>query len=206
MIFALHHFLHFTSILNRTNTPFVSLNPSNLSEPVRPYGLDYGSGATLAFARLPAAPNTTTTSTSINGTSTSKVVSFAITSVISPVHSQPAQNRPPCNGHTEFCNRRFSNLSMVVAHNSPFVVLHNVASNQDVHVLTQLNDGIRGCKTYFDDSVIGLTLFQCSSQPADQSQPRLCTFATHPATSSMQAPSRNTSGKWQCGSKRTRTK
>lgn len=35
---------------------------------------------------------------------------------------------------------------MVVAHNSPFVREHNAASNQVLPVLTQLNDGIRGCK------------------------------------------------------------
>ncbi|KAJ4312910.1 hypothetical protein N0V94_007211 [Neodidymelliopsis sp. IMI 364377] len=33
---------------------------------------------------------------------------------------------------------------MVVAHNSPFVRAHNAASNQELEVLTQLNDGIRG--------------------------------------------------------------
>ncbi|KAL5115874.1 hypothetical protein ACEQ8H_006190 [Pleosporales sp. CAS-2024a] len=33
---------------------------------------------------------------------------------------------------------------MVVAHNSPFVVAHNAASNQILPVLTQLEDGIRG--------------------------------------------------------------
>lgn len=36
---------------------------------------------------------------------------------------------------------------MVVAHNSPFVVPHNAASNQVFPVLTQLEDGIRGCKS-----------------------------------------------------------
>jgi hypothetical protein len=35
---------------------------------------------------------------------------------------------------------------MVVAHNSPFVKEHNAASNQVLPVLTQLKDGIRGCK------------------------------------------------------------
>lgn len=52
----------------------------------------------------------------------------------------------PCNGHTEFCQRRFSNISMVVAHNSPFVRPHNAASNQLCPVIDQLNDGVRGCK------------------------------------------------------------
>jgi hypothetical protein len=46
----------------------------------------------------------------------------------------------------ELCQRKFSNISMVVAHNSPFVREHNAASNQEYPVLNQLNDGIRGCK------------------------------------------------------------
>jgi hypothetical protein len=47
---------------------------------------------------------------------------------------------------------------MVVAHNSPFVVPHNIASNQDVHVVTQLNDGIRGCAMTRRPSGISRTL------------------------------------------------
>lgn len=35
---------------------------------------------------------------------------------------------------------------MVVAHNSPFIVPRNIASNQINSVLTQLGDGIRGCQ------------------------------------------------------------
>lgn len=61
--------------------------------------------------------------------------------------ARPTQNTTPCNGHPEFCNRRFSNVSMVVAHNSPFVRPRNAASNQVLEVITQLNDGIRG-RTY----------------------------------------------------------
>lgn len=49
-----------------------------------------------------------------------------------------------CNGHSEFCPRRYSNVTYVMAHNSPFVVENNAASNQAFHVTTQLNDGIRG--------------------------------------------------------------
>lgn len=55
-----------------------------------------------------------------------------------------ASNTTPCNGHAEYCSRKFSNVSMVVAHNSPFVRRNNAASNQVYPVLTQLNNGIRG--------------------------------------------------------------
>jgi len=49
-----------------------------------------------------------------------------------------------CNGYAEFCDRKYSNVTYVVAHNSPFHKAHNAASNQDFDVTIQLNDGIRG--------------------------------------------------------------
>ncbi|KAF2036727.1 PLC-like phosphodiesterase [Setomelanomma holmii] len=56
---------------------------------------------------------------------------------------EPSNTRP-CNGYAEFCERKFSNISMVVAHNSPFVKPHNAASNQVNPVIDQLDDGVRG--------------------------------------------------------------
>ncbi|KAF2204509.1 PLC-like phosphodiesterase, partial [Delitschia confertaspora ATCC 74209] len=49
-----------------------------------------------------------------------------------------------CNLYSELCSRKFSNITTVVAHNSPFTRPHNALSNQDQPVITQLNDGIRG--------------------------------------------------------------
>lgn len=63
--------------------------------------------------------------------------------------SAAATNTQPCNGYPEFCSRKFSNVSMVVAHNSPFHIKNNAASNQVNDVTTQLNDGIRGRKFTF---------------------------------------------------------
>ncbi|CAK7267479.1 hypothetical protein SEPCBS119000_002570 [Sporothrix epigloea] len=48
-----------------------------------------------------------------------------------------------CNGHAELCSRKYSNVSMVGAHNSPFAVQNNIASNQHLTVTQQLDDGIR---------------------------------------------------------------
>ncbi|CAK7227385.1 hypothetical protein SBRCBS47491_006551 [Sporothrix bragantina] len=48
-----------------------------------------------------------------------------------------------CNGHAELCSRKYSNVTMVGAHNSPFVVHNNLASNQHFKVTQQLDDGIR---------------------------------------------------------------
>jgi hypothetical protein len=61
-------------------------------------------------------------------------------------YPRPTKTRA-CNGYPEFCQRKFSNISMVVAHNSPFVKPHNAASNQMYPVLNQLNDGVRGCES-----------------------------------------------------------
>lgn len=49
----------------------------------------------------------------------------------------------PCNGYTEFCDRKYGNITFVAAHNSPFVQPGSVAANQDLDVTIQLNDGIR---------------------------------------------------------------
>ncbi|CAK1363315.1 hypothetical protein CB0940_04589 [Cercospora beticola] len=52
-------------------------------------------------------------------------------------------NTVPCNGWPEFCTRKYSNISMITSHNSAFVVPNNAASNQELPILTQLNDGVR---------------------------------------------------------------
>ena len=57
--------------------------------------------------------------------------------------SEPPTNTTPCNGYPEFCSLKYSNITHVAAHNSPFVLANNAASNQDLPVLAQLNDGIR---------------------------------------------------------------
>lgn len=48
-----------------------------------------------------------------------------------------------CNGHAELCSRRYSNVTYVTAHNSPFNQLGNPGSNQAESIETQLNDGVR---------------------------------------------------------------
>ncbi|GAA5823519.1 hypothetical protein JCM11251_000665 [Rhodosporidiobolus azoricus] len=48
-----------------------------------------------------------------------------------------------CNGHAEFCDRRYSNVSIIGAHNSYGVQAGSLAANQNYTVETQLNNGIR---------------------------------------------------------------
>ncbi|PNP43842.1 hypothetical protein TGAM01_v208614 [Trichoderma gamsii] len=52
-------------------------------------------------------------------------------------------NTQACNNHVEFCTRKFSNITQVGCHNSPFVRPGNSGSNQELDVKTQLDDGVR---------------------------------------------------------------
>lgn len=52
-------------------------------------------------------------------------------------------NTQPCNGYPEFCNRKYSNITEVAAHNAAFRKPNNAFSNQNVAIVGQLNDGIR---------------------------------------------------------------
>ncbi|SPN97273.1 related to BSC1 Transcript encoded by this ORF shows a high level of stop codon bypass [Cephalotrichum gorgonifer] len=52
-------------------------------------------------------------------------------------------NTQPCNNYVELCERKYSNITVVGAHNSPFVREGSSASNQQLDVITQLNDGVR---------------------------------------------------------------
>ncbi|KAJ5113083.1 hypothetical protein N7456_001617 [Penicillium angulare] len=56
---------------------------------------------------------------------------------------QTVTNTSPCNSYPEYCARKYSNITMVAAHNSPFVRKGNAAANQDFTVKYQLDDGIR---------------------------------------------------------------
>ena len=85
--------------------------------------LQGGQGATSATAAV----NSTSNSTARSSTSSS---------------AQP-RNTQPCNNYPELCSRKYSNITFITAHNSPFVNPNNAAANQDYGVIAQLNDGIR---------------------------------------------------------------
>lgn len=108
---------------------------------------------TMAVANPSASPSTTepTTSTSLtflqgsvrssstasNGTMTGNSTASQTSSSALPTNTQA------CNNYPEFCSRKYSNITYVAAHNSPFAVPNNAASNQELGVIDQLNDGIR---------------------------------------------------------------
>jgi hypothetical protein len=68
-------------------------------------------------------------------------------------------NTTPCNGYAEFCDRVYSNITMIAAHNSPFVLVGNAAANQALPVTQQLNDGIRLLQA--QAHVVNGTVFLC---------------------------------------------
>ncbi|CEI67092.1 putative secreted protein [Fusarium venenatum] len=87
---------------------------------------DYTDSTTITTNLTETATATGTT----NGTSTT-------TTKAKPTNTQP------CNNYVELCKRKYSNITMVGCHNSPFVRPGNSGSNQELEVETQLNDGVR---------------------------------------------------------------
>jgi hypothetical protein len=105
-------------------------------------------------------------SSSNSTTPTSPFISYTITSIggsnktttSSNTHTTPPRpsNTQPCNNYPELCTRKYSNVTEVCAHNSPFTRQRNLARNQDYGVTQQLNDGIRvltGQAHYVNDTL-----------------------------------------------------
>lgn len=97
-----------------------------------------GTGAENATA-------TTNSVTVLRGGGQTKLVGNNTANATATGTSTSAQptNTQPCNNYPEFCDRKYSNLTMVAAHNSPFVQKGSVAANQALKVKAQLDDGIR---------------------------------------------------------------
>ncbi|KAK4972542.1 hypothetical protein LTR66_011308 [Elasticomyces elasticus] len=92
----------------------------------------------------------------INGSVTLGPNITAQTSGSSTSTSARPLNTQPCNNYLEFCDRKYSNITEVCAHNSNFVKKGNAASNQALPIIDQLNDGIRmiqGEVQYVNDSL-----------------------------------------------------
>ncbi|KAL8953731.1 MAG: hypothetical protein Q9222_000413 [Ikaeria aurantiellina] len=73
--------------------------------------------------------------------------------------SARSTNTQPCNNYPEFCTRKYSNITEVAAHNSPFVAPNNAAANQALNVIDQLNDGIRMLQG--QTHLVGGTVYFC---------------------------------------------
>ncbi|WPH01294.1 putative secreted protein [Acrodontium crateriforme] len=107
--------------------------------------------------------------TSSNGTMTRSSTSSAAT----------PSNTTPCNGYPELCNRKYSNITNVVSHNSAFVKKNNAASNQEFGIIDQLNDGVRMIQgeTQMRDGVIRSCHTSCELLDAGTYQSELSTIA-----------------------------
>ncbi|RLL97266.1 hypothetical protein CFD26_103328 [Aspergillus turcosus] len=101
----------------------------------------------------------TNTMTRLVGNNTANAT---MTASASPSAS-PVVNTQPCNGHPEFCARKYSNITMVAAHNSPFVKPGNAAANQALGVVSQLNDGVRMLQfqTHYENGTMYLCHTSC---------------------------------------------
>ncbi|KAF1976038.1 PLC-like phosphodiesterase [Bimuria novae-zelandiae CBS 107.79] len=93
----------------------------------------------------------------VGGTRSSRILSGSATATTST--AAPPVNTQPCNNHPEFCHRKYSNITEVCAHNPPFVRQKNVASNQELTVTQQLDDGIRMLQGQAHN--VNGTLFYC---------------------------------------------
>ncbi|KAK3170990.1 hypothetical protein OEA41_003074 [Lepraria neglecta] len=118
-------------------------------------------GTTALFAILTAVANASSSTTSRTSTSVSllhgSVGASSVSSLNATMTGNPTASRTTsttstsaaptntqaCNNYPEFCERSYSNITNVGAHNSPFVARNNAASNQQLGVINQLDDGIR---------------------------------------------------------------
>lgn len=115
-----------------------------------------GDGSATGTYKTPTTTRTLATTalssglTSIGSNTTTETVTYLTgttsttkNSTTSATPSPKPVNTRPCNGYPEFCDRKYSNITVVGAHNSPFVRPGSAAANQQLDVTTQLNDGIR---------------------------------------------------------------
>jgi hypothetical protein len=111
-------------------------------------------GSTIATTIQPSpsgiirSGNTTTTTRSTTTENKEPLTNIGgANRTVTPSTTRNAPARPsntqPCNNYVEFCNRKYSNITEVAAHNSPFTRQNNAARNQEYPVTQQLNDGIR---------------------------------------------------------------
>ncbi|KAH8821178.1 tat pathway signal sequence [Xylogone sp. PMI_703] len=98
---------------------------------------DTGSSSTTSSMILLRGSSTALPTNTIPSNSTSNSTSTSTSS--SPLPT----NTTPCNNYPAFCDRQYSNITEVSAHNSPFSIPNNAASNQALSVTQQLDDGIR---------------------------------------------------------------
>lgn len=71
-----------------------------------------------------------------------------------------------CNGHSELCDKKYSNVTFLGAHNS-YAVGQSIADNQNKNVTEQLNDGIRTLQVQTHNATDGIHLCHSSCSLVD---------------------------------------
>lgn len=138
------------TVLTGTNT----LQASEKT-PTGPYQ-SFASKITLASTTISTAVDSAVSNGTDTSTKTSSETVTRLTGSVRTTHtgnssatasstssSAEPTNTTPCNNYPEFCSRKYSNITMVSCHNSPFVRPGSAASNQQLDVVAQLNDGVR---------------------------------------------------------------
>lgn len=84
-----------------------------------------------------------------------------------------------CNGHSELCDRKYSNITFIGSHDSAFVGT-SVADNQDTSVADQLAQGVRflQAQTHNETGVIELCHTLCALEDAGPLEAYLGTIKT----------------------------
>lgn len=87
---------------------------------------------------------TTDTRTYLSGTAqTTATNSGNFSATASSTPTATVVNTRACNNYPEFCSRKYSNITEISCHNSPFITSNNLAANQQYDVTLQLDDGVR---------------------------------------------------------------
>ncbi|KAI0202008.1 PLC-like phosphodiesterase [Astrocystis sublimbata] len=105
--------------------------------------LSDGRGSTFADNATMTAKATSSTSVTIltGAGKTTATLDGNATTTFAPAPG-PTNTRA-CNNYVEFCTRKYSNITEVACHNSPFITPNNIAANQQYDVKQQLDDGVR---------------------------------------------------------------
>lgn len=106
-----------------------------------PSGSIISDNGTVSTSRIPITQNQDYTV--IEGRETSTLSGNFSASATSAAPTEQVTNTRPCNNYVEFCDRKWSNITYIGCHNSPFVRPGNAGSNQEYEVTYQLNDGVR---------------------------------------------------------------
>ncbi|KAJ9165420.1 PLC-like phosphodiesterase [Coniochaeta hoffmannii] len=133
------------TLLTGTKTPTTaSSTPTpTYSSPTSKVTLASSSSGATSVVQNATAASADTTTVLTGSAKTSTTLSGNGTATVTSSSEPEPTNTTPCNNYPEFCARRYSNITMVAAHNSPFIRPGSAAANQEYPVATQLDDGIR---------------------------------------------------------------